>query len=68
MRIVLQRVKRACVSVNANITGSIDNGILILLGIHNSDTPKQADYLAESLDHQFGFSSKFHFQMAKTGG
>jgi D-tyrosyl-tRNA(Tyr) deacylase len=47
MRIVLQRVKRACVSVNANITGSIDNGILILLGIHNSDTPKQADYLAE---------------------
>jgi D-tyrosyl-tRNA(Tyr) deacylase len=47
MRIVLQRVKRASVSVNANITGSIDKGILILLGIHSSDTPKQADYLAE---------------------
>jgi D-tyrosyl-tRNA(Tyr) deacylase len=47
MRIVLQRVKRASVSVNASITGSIQSGILILLGIHNSDTPKQADYLAE---------------------
>jgi D-tyrosyl-tRNA(Tyr) deacylase len=45
MRIVLQRVTRASVSVNGLTTGSIDRGILILLGIHARDTRSQADAL-----------------------
>ncbi len=46
MRIVLQRVTRASVSVNGITTGSIGHGILVLLGIHARDTRSQADALA----------------------
>src|SRR5262249_50288676 len=33
MRVVIQRVSRACVTVDGEITGSIDRGFLILLGV-----------------------------------
>lgn len=46
MRIVLQRVKRASVSIDGAIAGQINAGILILLGVHINDTPDMADYLA----------------------
>ena len=47
MRIVLQRVKHAQVSVNGSVTGRIDDGMLILIGIHKDDTSAQADLLAD---------------------
>ncbi len=46
MKIVLQRVKKASVSVDGKITGSIDNGYLVLLGIGNEDTEKECERLA----------------------
>lgn len=46
MKIVLQRVKRAQVTVDGKITGSINNGILILLGVHKDDTEQEANFLA----------------------
>ena len=46
MRIVLQRVSRAHVSVDGQITGKIGRGIFVLLGVHANDTPAQADFLA----------------------
>lgn len=46
MKIVLQRVKHAKVTVDGNITGSIKKGILIFLGIHSDDTYEKADFLA----------------------
>ncbi len=46
MKIVLQRVKHAKVTVDGKITGSINKGILILLGVHKDDTEQQADFLA----------------------
>ncbi len=46
MKIVLQRVKKASVSIEGRISGSINKGILILLGIHKDDTIDQADFLA----------------------
>ncbi len=45
MKIVLQRVKQARVIVDEKTTGSINKGILILLGVHRDDTQDQADYL-----------------------
>ena len=39
-------MKKARVEVNGEITGSIDAGLLLLVGISKSDTPKDADYLA----------------------
>jgi D-aminoacyl-tRNA deacylase len=47
MRVVLQRVKRAAVTVDANVTGQIGKGILLLLGVHKNDTRDAADFLAK---------------------
>jgi D-aminoacyl-tRNA deacylase len=47
MRIVLQRVSRAKVTVNGQIVGEIGRGILVLLGISNVDMEKDATYLLE---------------------
>lgn len=47
MRIVLQRVKRASVTVAGSVAGAIGPGLLVLVGIAKTDTTKDADYLAE---------------------
>ena len=49
MRAVLQRVLRASVVVAGEMIGRIDRGLLILLGIHRTDTPAQARWLAEKV-------------------
>ncbi|MFY9843557.1 MAG: D-aminoacyl-tRNA deacylase [Terriglobales bacterium] len=47
MRAVVQRVSRAQVAVDGEITGDIDLGLLVLLGVRVGDTRADADYLAE---------------------
>lgn len=47
MKIVLQRVKRACVKVDNTKVGEIDKGLLLLVGAQKGDTEKQAEYLAD---------------------
>ncbi len=47
MRAVIQRVKRASVTVEGEIIGSINKGLLVLLGVSNVDSEKDADYLVE---------------------
>ena len=49
MRLVIQRVKNADVSVDGKIVGKINQGFLVLLGIKNSDTQKDVDYLVRKL-------------------
>ena len=49
MRIVVQRVKNAEVKVDGKITGSIEKGFLVLLGITHTDTRETADYLVKKL-------------------
>ena len=49
MKLVIQRVKKASVKVNKEIVGSIDKGLLVLVGIAHEDTEKTADYLAKKL-------------------
>jgi D-tyrosyl-tRNA(Tyr) deacylase len=44
---VIQRVNYANVKVDEKITGSCQKGFLILLGVANGDTQKEADKLAE---------------------
>lgn len=44
---LIQRVSRAAVRIDGEVTGSIDNGMLILLGIHRSDTFKELDWLVK---------------------
>jgi D-tyrosyl-tRNA(Tyr) deacylase len=49
MRIVAQRVSEASVKINGEIKGSIDQGILILLGIEQEDDRRDADYLIQKI-------------------
>jgi D-tyrosyl-tRNA(Tyr) deacylase len=46
MRAVIQRVKRAKVTVAGEITGEIGSGLLVLLGVGRGDDEAAADYLA----------------------
>lgn len=45
MRAVVQRVSRARVTVNGEVTGEIGAGLLVLLGVAQRDTEADADYL-----------------------
>ena len=45
MRIVVQRVREAAVTVDGTVVGSIGRGLLVLLGIEHADARKEADYL-----------------------
>ncbi len=49
MRAVLQRVKRALVTVEGNITGAIEDGLLALLGIEEADTLEDMNWLSSKL-------------------
>lgn len=49
MRAVVQRVNRASVKVDDNIVGSINKGILVLLGVEDLDTEDDIKYLAEKV-------------------
>ena len=46
MKVLLQRVTYATVSVNGNMVSSIDKGLLIFLGVEKNDTITQVEYLA----------------------
>jgi D-tyrosyl-tRNA(Tyr) deacylase len=47
VRAVVQRVSRAKVTVNGEVTGEIERGLLVLLGVGAGDSTADADYLAE---------------------
>jgi D-tyrosyl-tRNA(Tyr) deacylase len=49
MRAVVQRVSRAKVTVNGELTGEIGLGLLVLLGVGQDDTEADAIYLAEKI-------------------
>ena len=47
MKALLQRVTKASVSVSDEIVGRIGQGLVILVGVANGDTEKDAQYLAQ---------------------
>ena len=49
MKAVLQRVKRASVTVDGKCVGRIEKGLLVLLGVSKDDTSADADYLADKI-------------------
>lgn len=46
MRVVLQRSKEASVTVDGEVTGSIESGYVLLVGVTHEDTQKDVDYVA----------------------
>ena len=49
MKVVIQRVSKANVKVNDKITGEIDKGILVLLGIEDADTDEDIQWLSNKI-------------------
>ena len=49
MRAVVQRVRSASVTVDEQVVGAIDGGLLILLGVAPNDTDKEARWLANKI-------------------
>lgn len=71
MRAVVQRVSRARVTVRGEITGEIERGLLVLLGVGGGDTRTEADYLAEKIVGLRIFedaAGKMNLSLAEFGG
>jgi D-tyrosyl-tRNA(Tyr) deacylase len=49
MRVVIQRVLEASVVVNEKVVGSIQNGLLVLLGIEDADTEEDINWLSNKI-------------------
>jgi len=71
MKAVIQRVKESSVSVEGNIIGSIQKGLLILLGVAKGDQEAEAEYLSEKIAHLRIFedeNGKMNRSILETGG
>ena len=49
MKIIIQRVERASVTINGTVSGVIEKGLLILVGIHETDTKKEIDWCCRKI-------------------
>ncbi len=49
MRVLIQRSKEASVEVEGKITGSIDSGLVVLVGFTEGDSIKEIEYLARKI-------------------
>lgn len=71
MRAVVQRVKRASVTVAGEVTGEIGPGLLVLLGVAGRDSENDADYLAGKVFNLRIFADeadKMNLAVGETGG
>jgi len=49
MKVVIQRVRKANVNVDGEMTGEIGNGLLVLLGIEDADTDEDIQWLSNKI-------------------
>jgi D-tyrosyl-tRNA(Tyr) deacylase len=49
MRAVVQRVSRASVTIDGRLTGSIERGLLVLLGVGKQDTMERVTWMADKI-------------------
>ena len=49
MRAVVQRVTESSVTVDGQITGATDEGLVVLIGVEKGDTDKDAGYIADKV-------------------
>ncbi len=49
MRVVVQRVSRASVSVEGEVIGAIGRGVVVLVGVTHGDKEEQAEWLARKI-------------------
>ena len=71
MRVVVQRVESARVTVSGRETGCIGPGLLVYVGIEQEDSEAEVDYMAEKVRHLRVFaneSGRMDLSVMDTGG
>jgi len=71
VKVVLQRVKKAQVRVREKVTGGIERGLCLLVGVEKGDTEKDALYLADKISGLRIFpdsKGKMNLSLRETGG
>jgi D-tyrosyl-tRNA(Tyr) deacylase len=71
VRLVIQRVKKAAVTVNEKVVGSIGRGLVILVGATHDDTEEQVRWLARKVAGLRIFEDldgKFNISLREIGG
>ena len=71
MRFIIQRVTNASVTVDRNITGQIEKGFLVLIGVSEEDTKEIADKMIKKLIGMRIFedeNGKTNLALADVGG
>jgi D-tyrosyl-tRNA(Tyr) deacylase len=71
MRVVIQRVKKASVTIGESVTSVIGKGLLVLVGIEDSDTNEDALWLAQKIASMRIFSDsdgKMNLDVVQAGG
>jgi D-tyrosyl-tRNA(Tyr) deacylase len=71
MRVVIQRVKKASVTIDGTVTASIGKGLLVLAGIEENDSIEDALWLAQKITAMRIFSDsegKMNLDLIQAGG
>lgn len=71
MRAVIQRVSSASVTVYSTITGTIEAGLLVLLGIHKDDGEKEIKWMVDKITNLRIFEDKegkMNYSLIDTNG
>jgi len=71
MKVLVQKVLSASVSVAGKVVSNIDNGYLLFVGIEKGDNKQQADYLAKKVANLRIFTDendKMNLSIKDTGG
>ncbi len=71
MKAVIQRCTRACVTVDGKVTGKIDKGFVVLLGIEQSDEIPHANAVADKIYSMRIFcdeNGKINLSLGDVGG
>ena len=65
MRAVVQRVSSSKVTVDGEVTGEINKGLLVLLGVTHEDTSKDVDYIIDKVLNLRIFEDEHQIQQNK---
>lgn len=71
MRVVIQRVSRAEVRIDGAVSGAIETGFCVLVGIEDEDSQEDADWLAAKIAKLRVFNDadgKMNADLAEVGG
>jgi len=71
VRAVVQRVTRARVTADGRVSGEIQAGVVVLLGVSRTDNPESASYLAEKISNLRIFADeagKMNLSLLEVGG